>query len=146
MIKVRLARMSDFDQISRLLAQLNPSDPELSDFELKIFRDIIDSDNLDIIVADEKDTLVGSVYFNLIPNLTRGGRSYAVIENVITDVLNRNRGIGKALLNEALKLAQQRNCYKVMLMSGRRDGAVHEFYKKCGFDPLEKQAYVKRIA
>jgi GNAT superfamily N-acetyltransferase len=77
--------------------------------------------------------------------MTRGGRPYAVIENVITDSEHRSRGIGKALIKRALELAGKENCYKVMLMSGRKDQAVHAFYKKCGFDSDEKQAYIQRI-
>jgi len=41
-------------------------------------------------------------------------------------------------------MAWRNNCYKVMLMSGRTDESVHEFYRKCGFDPDEKQAYIHR--
>ena len=80
----------------------------------------------------------------MIPNMTRGSRPYAVIENVITDLAHRNRGIGKALMKAALDLAWRENCYKIMLMSGRKDKAVHAFYKKCGFNSDEKQAYIYR--
>jgi len=31
-----------------------------------------------------------------------------------------------------------------MLMSGRAETAVHAFYKKCGFNADEKQAYIQR--
>ena len=99
---------------------------------------------LELIVAEEGGALLGSCYINVIPNITRGGRPYAVIENVVTDSAHRNRGIGKSLLDHAVELSWARSCYKVMLMSGRPESAVHAFYKKCGFNVDEKQAYIQR--
>ena len=143
-MRIRLAQKGDYNQLLGLLRQLNPADPETTEVEYKVFDEIIESKYLDLIVAENESYLLGSVYVNLIPNMTRGGRPYAVIENVITDSAHRNRGIGKALMNQALDLAWKENCYKVMLMSGRKDEAVHAFYKKCGFDSDEKQAYIHR--
>lgn len=141
---IRLVVNNDFEQLLGLLRQLNPSDPETSEIELKVFEEIIESKYLDLIVAEDEGMLLGSSYVNVIPNMTRGGRPYAVIENVITDSAHRNRGIGKALIHQAIEIAWKHNCYKVMLMSGRKDEAVHAFYTKCVFDADEKQAYVQR--
>jgi GNAT superfamily N-acetyltransferase len=135
---------NDFEQLLGLLRQLNPSDPETSEIELKVFEEIIESKYLDLIVAEDEGMLLGSSYVNVIPDITRGCRSYAVIENVITDSAHRSRGIGKALIHQAIEIAWKHNCYKVMLMSGRKDEAVHAFCTKCGFDADEKQAYVQR--
>ena len=143
-MQIRLAERKDYGQLTGLLRQLNPSDPEVTEVELKVFQEIIDSKYLDLIVAEDKGVLMGSCYLNVIPNITRGGRPYAVIENVITDSTHRKRGIGKALIDRAIEMAWQHNCYKVMLMSGRKQEAVDAFYKQCGFDSDEKQAYVQR--
>ena len=143
-MQIRLTESKDYDQLTGLLRQLNPSDPEATEVEFKVFHEIVDSKYLDLIVAEDKDILVGSCYLNVIPNMTRGGRPYAIIENVITDSAHRKRGIGKALIDRALDMAWQQNCYKVMLMSGRKQAAVHAFYRQCGFDADEKQAYVQR--
>ena len=143
-MQIRLAERKDYGQLTGLLRQLNPSDPEVTEVEFKVFQEIIDSKYLDLIVAEDKGVLMGSCYLNVIPNITRGGRPYAVIENVITDSTHRKRGVAKALIDRAIELAWQHNCYKVMLMSGRKDEAVHAFYKQCGFDADEKQAYVQR--
>jgi GNAT superfamily N-acetyltransferase len=137
--------MSDeYDQLLVLMRQLNPLDPEASNIELQVFKEIINSTYLDLLVAEDGGLLLGSCYLNVIPNITRGGRPYAVIENVITDSAHRNRGIGRSLLDHAVKLAWAQNCYKVMLMSGRTESAVHAFYKSCGFNTDEKQAYIQR--
>jgi GNAT superfamily N-acetyltransferase len=143
-MQIRRVLRDEYDQLLVLMRQLNPLDPEASDIELQVFKEIINSTYLDLLVADDGGLLLGSCYLNVIPNITRGGRPYAVIENVVTDSAHRNRGIGKSLLDHAVKLAWAQNCYKVMLMSGRTEIAVHAFYKECGFNADEKQAYIQR--
>lgn len=94
----------------------------------------------------EGQELVSSCTIMLIPNLTHGCRSYGVIENVVTHGSHRNRGWGKALLHHALGFAWASGCYKVMLMTGRKDEATLRFYEAAGFDRHDKQAFVARSA
>ena len=143
-MQIRLVMRDEYNQLLGLMRQLNPLDPEASEIEFQVFKEIINSKYLDLLVAEDGGVLLGSCYLNVIPNITRGGRPYAVIENVVIDSAHRNRGIGKSLLDHAVKLAWKQNCYKVMLMSGRTEGAVHAFYKKCGFNADEKQSYIQR--
>ncbi len=93
----------------------------------------------------ERDgALLGSVYLNIIPNLTRGAKPYAVIENVITYNAYRRKGVGKALMLHAIESAKQAECYKIMLLTGR-DEEVQDFYSSCGFNKKGKQAFIYRL-
>jgi len=91
-------------------------------------------------------SLVSSCTLTIIPNLTRGCRPYGVIENVVTHVAHRRRGYAKAVLLEALGDAWAANCYKVMLLTGRKDEATFRFYESVGFDRNGKQAFIARPA
>ena len=141
---IRFAHIEDFDQLLSLLRQLNPEDSFATEIQSKVFREILASEHLELVVAEQAGSLTGSCYLNIIPNLSRGGKPYALIENVITDPNHRRRGIGRQLITFALAEAWRRDCYKVMLMSGRRDERVHRFYRDCGFDDKAKQAYIIR--
>lgn len=88
--------------------------------------------------------LVASCVLTTIPNLTRGCRPYGLIENVVTHDAFRQRGFGKAVLQHALQRAWAQGCYKAMLMTGRKDEAVMQFYEGAGFDRHDKQAFVAR--
>ena len=68
--------------------------------------------------------LVASCSINLVANLTRGCRPFALIENVVTHSEHRGRGYGQALLAHAQAFAWGQGCYKVMLMTGRKDEAA----------------------
>ena len=80
----------------------------------------------------------------IIPNLTRGARPYAVIENVVTHPDYRRRGVASAILQDLLSRCWGAGCYKVMLMSAAERGAAHEFYERNGFDKHAKQAFIIR--
>ncbi|MBI5259197.1 MAG: GNAT family N-acetyltransferase [Burkholderiales bacterium] len=88
--------------------------------------------------------LIASCTLVVIPNLTRGCRPYGLIENVVTHADHRNRGHGKALLAHALGLAWAQGCYKVMLLTGRKDEATFAFYEAAGFDRHGKQGFIAR--
>lgn len=90
------------------------------------------------------DSLVSSCTLTVIPNLTRACRPYGVIENVVTHAAHRGKGWGKAVLAHALCEAWRQDCYKVMLLTGRRDESTLRFYQRAGFDQHDKQAFVAK--
>ncbi len=89
-------------------------------------------------------SLVSSCTLTVIPNLTRACRPYGVIENVVTHAAHRRQGWGKAVLAYALDAAWRQHCYKVMLLTGRKDEATLRFYEQAGFDRHSKQAFVAK--
>jgi len=95
-------------------------------------------------VLEVDGVLVATTYLNVIPNMTRSASPYAVVENVVVDESLRGKGLGKIIMGGTLRAAWDAGCYKVMLMTGRDDPAVHSFYKACGFLPGIKTAYLAR--
>jgi GNAT superfamily N-acetyltransferase len=85
------------------------------------------------------------VQLAIIPNLTRNGRSNGFIENVITDEKYRKKGIGKKIIEMAIKHGKQNNCYKIILQSSFKRKENHIFYEKCGFDGDSKRAFEIRF-
>ena len=88
--------------------------------------------------------LFSSCMLTIIPNLSRACRPLGVIENVVTQSAHGGRGWGPALLRHALAHAWQARCYKVMLMTGRKDESILRFYEQSGFERHGKQAFVAR--
>ncbi|MBN1760471.1 MAG: GNAT family N-acetyltransferase [Chitinispirillaceae bacterium] len=78
----------------------------------------------------------------VVRNLTRAARPYAVVENVVTHPDFRRRGIGRDLLMELISRCDQFDCYKIMLMSASRRTEAHAFYRSIGFDDSAKRAFV----
>lgn len=89
-------------------------------------------------------SLVASCNVTVIPNLTRGCKPYGIIENVVTHTDHRRRGYGKAVLCAALSHAWNIGCYKVMLLTGRKDPGTLHFYESAGFDAHAKHAFIAK--
>lgn len=96
-----------------------------------------------ILVAEADGKPVGSCVALVVPNLSQGGRPYLLIENVVTHPAYRRRGVGSAVLQKALQLAIMKNCYKAMLLTGRKDAETLRFYEKAGFNSADKTAFVQ---
>ena len=142
---LRHATRDDLDALLALYAQLNPGDVVAPRERLgAILERIVASDELAIVVATLGGTALATCYLNVIPNLTRGGASYAIIENVVVDAAHRGTGLGQAVVRFALAQAWRRGCYKTLLQTGVRDPAVHRFYEACGFSASEKTGFVAR--
>ena len=142
---VRKAVEPDFERIIELYRQLQPTDPILSDgTDRAVFGEILSSPWLRLFVLEDRGRIESSCYLNVIPNITRSARPYAVIENVITDASSRRRGYGKRVVTHALQEAWAAGCYKVMLQTGSGRQATHSFYRACGFSGDTKHAFVAR--
>ncbi|MEV4533984.1 GNAT family N-acetyltransferase [Asanoa sp. NPDC049518] len=141
----RVAREGDLEAILGLYGQLHPSDPPARD-ALETFRRILATPGLDLFVLEVSGAVVATTYLNVIPNLTRGGAPYAVVENVVVDASVRGTGLGRQIMAGTLAAAWDAGCYKVMLMTGSRTPATHAFYRACGFDPDAKTAYLAKPA
>jgi GNAT superfamily N-acetyltransferase len=78
----------------------------------------------------------------IIPNLTRGARPYAVIENVVTHRDHRGQGLARATLRALVAECHRHDCYKISLTSAAQRSAAHGLYESLGFDPDAKRAFV----
>ena len=144
-MNIRQTERDDFGAVMRLYRQLQPSDPVLGDAQgLKVFDEILANPCLQIFVLEDQGLVCAASYLNIIPNLTRLARPYAVIENVITDEDRRGEGLGKSLMVHVLEHAWAADCYKVMLLTGSSKESTHAFYKACGFSGGVKTGYVAK--
>ena len=142
---IRLATADDLGALLRLFAQLNADDPALEDERARqVFDEILTLPHLEFIVAERERHVVATCYLNVIPNLTRSARPYAILENVVVERAWRRKGIGKAIVAFALSRAWDRGCYKVMLQTGSRRASTPRFYRACGFASGQRYAFLAR--
>ncbi|MGV1769437.1 N-acetyltransferase family protein [Agrobacterium vitis] len=133
-IKIRAAQPDDLESLLSLYQELNSDDDLLQpDLVREKYAAILAHPGLTIFLALDMETPVATTSLVVIPNLTRGGRPYALIENVASAISHRGQGYGKAVVLHAIDAAWQAGCYKAMLLTGRTDEAIHRFYGSCGF-------------
>jgi GNAT superfamily N-acetyltransferase len=89
-----------------------------------------------VLVAEER-RIMAVATLHILPNMTYGGRPYALIENVVTAKDHQRQGFGRQVMEAAIARAWDAGAYKIMLLTGKQRGA-RAFYEKLGFDPDEK--------
>jgi GNAT superfamily N-acetyltransferase len=131
---IRRALPADMEGLLGLYSHLNPDDPPLEPADAQEqWSALLATEIARMFVADLGGLLVSTCLLVIVPNLTRGGRPFGVIENVVTAPSYRKKGIGGGVVSAALDAAWAARCYKVMLATGTKSQATLEFYAKLGF-------------
>ena len=77
----------------------------------------------------------GSVVLVIVPNLTHGGRPWAVIEHMVVEEARRGTGMGRRLLRRVEEIVAEAGCYKLQFLSAwRRKDDAHHFYEAMGYE------------
>ncbi|MBI5698205.1 MAG: GNAT family N-acetyltransferase [Thaumarchaeota archaeon] len=139
-IKIQPTTKTDISEILVLLAQLGrpkpKTKPEKSIFEKRILQYLKDKDKkIFLAVLDSK--IVGLVSMIFVPRLNQTKPELYIPELVVLES-HRNMGIGKLLIEFCIKVAQEKNCYRIRLESGNKRVAAHKFYQTLGFDQYAK--------
>ena len=145
-VEVRAATADDLPALLALYQHLIPGDaapaPQAGRAILARFSAYAGSQ---IFLGEVAGQAVATCTLVVVPNLTRGGRAYGLIENVVTHSAHRKRGFGQELLRHAALAAWEAGCYKLMLLSGSDDPATLEFYRKAGFEQSKTGFQMRRI-
>jgi len=141
----RLAQAADLNSLLDLYRASEVSSPaEPIERAETIWLEMLSSSGVAVFVSTAGERIVASCMLIYAPNLLRAGRQHGFLENVVTHPEFQGRGHGRAVVNAALAEAWRRNCYHVLMQSGRKDPRVHRFYERCGFEPGLRTGYVVR--
>lgn len=141
---IREVNKNDLSGLLKLYMHLHDNPfPELDSRVQGVWESIINDPNHHIIVAEEEGKIVSSCVCVIIPNLTRGQRPFALVENVVTHPDFRGRGLATSCLDSAKDIAVSENCTRLMLMTGSKEKSTLDLYEKAGYDPNNKKAFVQ---
>ncbi|GFI04865.1 MAG: GNAT family N-acetyltransferase [Lachnospiraceae bacterium] len=141
---LREANERDLDEILQLYLFLHETSvPEESEQLRKTWQGIVNDENHHLIVCEENGRIAASCVCVIIPNLTRGVRPYAFIENVVTHKDYRRKGYATAVLDYAKQIAERENCYKMMLLTGAKEEGTLNFYRNAGYNDFDKTAFIQ---
>ncbi|MEP2716103.1 GNAT family N-acetyltransferase [Pseudophaeobacter sp.] len=149
-IQIRTASAKDSDALLDLYAFLSPGDDRCTTARAaENIRRISQIEGSAVLLGLQQDKILTTCTLIVIPNLTRGGRPYAVIENMVTHPEARGKGLGTSLLDAACDRAWDNDCYKVMLSTGSTRPSTLSFYEGAGFEQsrtgFEKRRLPKRV-
>ncbi len=142
---IRLAGCDDLPKLLKLYKELRPHDPELLDAEAKAhWQMMVTDERTHEVVAEVDGELASSCALTINLSIANGAKPFGMIEHVITASKFRRRGHSKQVLEFAIELAWQKNCGKLMLLSGEQLSAAHALYQSVGFQSgIEKGFAIK---
>jgi GNAT superfamily N-acetyltransferase len=100
---------------------------------VEAFRAIDADPSQELIVAELDGRVVGTCQLSFIRYLLYRGGLVGMIESVRVDGSLRNRGIGAAMMRDAIERARARGCARVQLTTNKKREAAHRFYRRLGF-------------
>ena len=143
---IREAKQEDLNALLKLYLFLHEdSIPEKNSHLMETWEKIIGNPNHHLIVCEVEGKIISSCVCVIIPNLTRNVRPYAFVENVVTHSDYRGKGYATECLDFAKQIAEQENCYKMMLLTGSKSPKTLSFYEKAGYNSSDKTAFIQWI-
>ena len=141
---IREAVHRDLKEILELYLDLHETEVPNESKQLRdTWEKIMSDSDHHLIVCEVDGKIVSSCVCVVIPNLTRNVRPYAFVENVVTHRDFRGKGYATDCLNYAKKIAQESNCYKMMLLTGSKEEKTLMFYEKAGYNSSDKTAFIQ---
>ncbi|WOC32423.1 MULTISPECIES: GNAT family N-acetyltransferase [Caproicibacterium] len=143
---VREARRTDLNGILLLYAQLHScAQPCTVENAETVWEQILKNPDCHVVVNEVYGRIVSACSMVIVPDIARGQRPYALVENMVTDASFRRQGFGSACLREAKRIAIQNNCYQIVLMAGSKEPGVMHYYEKSGYCRSEKTAFAQSL-
>jgi len=135
----RPANREDLPIIVRMLAeddlgsQRERFEEPLPESYYKAFDEIERDSNHELMVAEMKGKVVGTLQLMFLPSISYQGGLRAQVESVRVVGKLRNQGIGREMMKWAIERAKERDAHLVQLTSHKSREVAHRFYERLGF-------------
>ena len=139
---LRSVKKEDSKGVKKLAEELGyPSSQEKIS---EILDTVIKHDDHRLIVAEKDKDLVG--YIHMVSSLRVGSDPFVEIAALSVHDAHRKIGIGKALISESQKMAEEKGVEYVRIRSNIIRQDAHKFFEQRGFKNLKTQeVFVKKI-
>lgn len=135
-IQVRIADIDDLEDCVKLLAQLFAIEKEFTSDTCRQ-RDgltlILQNKSIGEILVADNDNVICAMVSLLYSVSTALGAKVAILEDMVVDDVYRNRGIGKILLESAVKHAEKKGCHRITLLTDSDNAIARKMYRSEGF-------------
>lgn len=135
----RLARRDDLPAIVRMLAdddlgsQRERNEDPLPEAYFMAYEQIERDSNHELIVAEIKGAVVGTLHLMFLPSISFQGGVRAQIESVRVDKPYQGKGIGSDMMQWALERAKEHGAHIVQLTTHQSRADAQRFYERLGF-------------
>lgn len=125
-------RKEDIEKLLELYKELIATKNDIS-VSKQTYEKILKDDNYYLAVLKKDNIILGSALAVSCFNLSMGGNTFIVVEDVIVKENVRGLGVGKKLMKAIDEFAKSKNAaYSILVSSNHRKDA-HKFYKNIGY-------------
>ena len=132
-LQIHKVRRKDLPAVVKLLAAMDGEEPMPMSRAAAIYREMSRYPSYACYLALADGEPIGTFTLLVFPALVHDGRLEALVDGVVVDPQWRGRGVGGAMMAEAMRLAAQAGCYKLALSSNSKREDAHRFYRSLGF-------------
>lgn len=136
-LTIRRATVADLAAIAALYESSGVDEPGANDaalLEAAWLRMQTQTPTVAVLIAEVQGRPVGTLTAFVLPLLAHGGRPAALVEDVAVHPDMQGQGIGRALMDEAMRIAGDAGCYKLALSSNSKHSKAHAFYESLGYE------------
>ena len=90
------------------------------------------------ISAEDDGKEIGRIFLYILKNDLRE-EPFGYLEDLFVDENYRKKGVGSKLIEEVIRLAKEKKCYKIVATARHEKENVHRLYKKLGFEDFGKE-------
>lgn len=98
-----------------------------------------------LLSAIEHNKLIGSVMGVICEELYGDCKPFLVLENMIVDKNQRNKRVGKALISELEKIANEKGCSQMIFVTERNRIDAVKFYESAGYHSQTHIGFKKKL-
>jgi GNAT superfamily N-acetyltransferase len=132
---IRQATLDDVKDILHIYAEALDNGKVITvEKAQKIFLKQQQYPNYQVFIALYEQQTVGTFALLIMENMAHNGTPSAVVEDVGILPSMQGKGIGKLMMEFALKYSKEKGCYKMSLSSNLRREKAHQFYESLGFN------------
>lgn len=135
-MEITLATCADISELCDLLAILFSQEADFSpnsQAQRQGLTQILDNPDVGLIlVARQENQIVGMI--NLLFTISTAlGQRVALLEDLVVLPECRNKGVGSALLKQAIDTARLHDCHRITLLTDSVNESAQQFYQKHDF-------------
>ncbi len=134
-ILIRQIAEGDAPSVTLLCEQLGYM--QTTEQTLKNIIEVISNENHNAFVAIHNDRVIGWIGLSKVLQIESG--SCCEIRGLVVDELNRNKGVGKMLIEKAKQWTREKGNYTLRLRCNLKRTEAHIFYRHLGFREVKDQ-------
>lgn len=132
-MEIRNATMEDFDIAFDYIEKLWTYNTYDKDVIRKVYKEVLENDNDFAFFLYEGEKVKGFCHGTFFNTFWLSGVT-CYVSSIISNIDERKKGLGRKLMDHAVKLAKERDAKAIVLDSGLPREEAHKFYEIYGFE------------